>query len=170
MATPRRRLAISSNPHDFIQVSIFVIDDIFAQSAPLYEQGLSLREIADRTGFPKTKIPTELIKGGVALRPTRVSTRAGLWRARGKAHVRPPYGFCFLEGRFTKEPREYPVLLLIHRLWKSGENANSIAVTLNGKRHRSRMGREWSWNSVRNIIERFEKGQIVVEGGKCELR
>jgi hypothetical protein len=93
-----------------------------------------------------------------------------MWRVRGKVQARPPFGFCFLDGEITKDTREYPVLTLIHSRWKSGQNANSITAFLNARGIRSRLGKEWSWRAVRNIVQRFEQNKIVINGGTYELR
>jgi hypothetical protein len=93
-----------------------------------------------------------------------------MWRVRGKTQARPPYGFCFLDGEITKDTREYPVLLLIHSRWKSGQNANAITNRLSDRRIKSRLGKEWSWRAVRNIVQRFEQKKIILNGGTYELR
>lgn len=170
MATPRRSPANDANPHDFIEFSIGLIQDVFAISAPLYKKGLSLREIALRTGFSKTHIRKELLRGGVSLRESSRGTGGSDWRNFGKKSVKPPYGFCYLEGRIQKHPEEYPVLHLIHERWKAGYSLNSIACWLNKKRIPSPMKKDWSWNSVTNIIERFKNNTIVKRGNNYELR
>jgi hypothetical protein len=158
------------NYHDFIEFPICLIPNIFAVSAPLYRQGHSLREIAAQTGISKTKIRKELIRGGVSLRPTRSSLGGQNWRRAGKQAVKPPYGFCYFQGRVTKHPKEYPVLSLIHSRWKTGHSLNSIAKWLNGKRIPSPMNKKWSWNSVDNIVKRFKNKTIVLKGAEHELR
>jgi hypothetical protein len=89
MARPSCKLATDANPHDFIEVSLFVIDDIFAQTVPLYEKGLSLREIPDRTGFPKSSIRKELTKtrSGTSADPPRHQSAdvKGPWQNQAKA-------------------------------------------------------------------------------------
>ena len=130
-----RSWAMFAKPHDFIEFSFNVKENVFARTAPLYKQGLSLREIEFRTGIPKTSIREELIRGGVSLRPTRMELKSQGWRNRAKSNVKPPYGFCFFGGRLTRHPKEYPVLRMIHGRWKAGKCPNSIATWLNGKRY-----------------------------------
>jgi hypothetical protein len=145
MVTPGRSPAIWSNPHDIIELSTLVKADLFAELASRYEAGLSLRE---KTSASSPKV----------------------WRKTGKRNTKPPYGFCYFEGRIVRHPKEYPVLRQIHQQWKSGRNANSIAAWLNGKRCPSPMGKQWSWNSVVNILNRFSDGTISIKEGRYELR
>lgn len=145
------------NPHDFIHFKYYYKENVFAIVAPLYEKGLSLREIENRTGYSKTKIRSVLIKGKVRLRPSSVEMESAKWGDRGKKGVKPPYGYCYLEGEIIRDPRKYPVLLDIIQRWKLGEPMNSIATWLNGRGIPSPMNKKWSWNSVKNIIDRFEK-------------
>ena len=170
MVTPGRSCAMWSNPHDFIEFPFCLKENIFAKTAPLYEQGLSLREIELRTGIPKTTIRKALMRGDVSLRATETERRSHGWRNSGKRGVKPPYGFCYLEGEITRHPKEYSVLKIIHERWKQGQPANSIATWLNGKKIPSPMGKSWSWNSVTNIINRFKSKTIVIKGGSYELR
>ena len=169
--TSRRSPAISPKYHDFIEFTFPVKEALFAKLSPLYLQGLSLLEISDQTGIPKTTIRNELIRGGISLRPLRSETLAQSWRKRsGKSNTKPPYGFCYLLGNLTKHPKEYPVLLLIHSRWKSGTALNSFATLLNGKRIPSPMNKDWSWSSINNIVGRFITKTIISKGGKLELR
>lgn len=170
MATPGRSPAIWSNPHDIIELSILVKADLFAELASRYEAGLSLREIAEETGIPKSSVRSELVRRGVTLREKTSASSPKVWRKTGKRNTKPPYGFCYFEGRIVRHPKEYPVLRQIHQQWKSGRNANSIAAWLNGKRCPSPMGKQWSWNSVVNILNRFKNGTISIKGGRYELR
>ena len=170
MVTHSRSPAMWANPHDIIGFPFHIKEDIFAISAPLYKQGLSLREIAMRTGFPKTVVRTELVRKGISLRPTRMTLKVQGWRRRGTTGVKPPYGFCFLEGQLARHPKEYPVLHIIHDRWKREVSLNSIATYLNSKKIPSPMGKKWSWNSVVNVIDRFKSGKIINRGGKYELR
>lgn len=161
---------MSPNPHDIIHFSYFVKENLFAKIEPLYRQGLSLREIASQTGIAKTTIRKELIHGGVPLRTLTDGKKGSLWRKSGKVCMKPPYGFCYFEGQLTKHPKEYTVLKMIYERWKSGQNANSIADTLNGKKIPSPMNKRWSWNSVINIIDRFKKGTVALKEGTFELK
>lgn len=138
--------------------------------ARLYKKGLSLRDISARLEIPKTVVRSELLKGGISLRASTKELNSRASGQAGKMATKPPYGFCYFEGEITKHPKEYPVLQQIHKQWKFGINANSIADKLNEKRIPSPMNKEWSWNSVKNIIDRFKMNKIIQAGdGKLEL-
>lgn len=145
------------NPHDTIQYFGKVISDHTDKIKALYGQGLSLREIESRIGISKTKIRTMLIRANVPLRPTSAEQASVHWRTRGKRGIKPPYGYCYLEGQIVKNPRMYPILLHIIERWKSGHSLNSIATWLNGKGIPSPMCKKWSWNSVNNVILRHQR-------------
>jgi hypothetical protein len=170
MVNPVTHWAMSPNPHDIIQFSFFEKASRIKEIAPLYKKGLSLREIEQRTGISKTTLRKELIEAGVDLRSKSPENLASRWRNSGKRNIKPPYGFCYFEGRITRHPKEYPVLLAIIKRWKSGQPTNSIAKWLNGKAVPSPMNKEWSWNSITNIIQRIQNGQLVQKGDQYELR
>lgn len=159
-----------ANPHDFINFSYLEKQAAFPEMARLYRKGLSLRDISARLEIPKTVVRSELLKGGISLRTSAKEQNSKTRKQAGKMATKPPYGFCYFEGQITKHPKEYPVLQKIHKQWKSGINANSIADKLNEKRVPSPMNKEWSWNSVKNIIDRFKMKKIIQsEDGKLEL-
>jgi Recombinase len=84
------------------------------------------------------------------------------WRKRnGKTKARPPYGFCFFEGRVIKSPTEYPTLLLIQSLRKQGRSITEITEKLAEKKIRSRTGKPWSYNVIKAIHRRFDDGTIA---------
>ncbi len=158
-----------ANHHDIIQFSYLVKEDLLSKIIPLYKQGLSLRDIAKRFEISKTAVRSELLKGGITLRQSSRELKATTWRKPGKISTKPPYGFCYFEGAITKHPKEYPTLQVIYKKWKLGVNANSISDQLNEKKIPSPMNKDWSWNSVKNIIDRFKNKKIVSKDGKLEL-
>ena len=158
------------DPHDFIGLRISNSRTQVEKIAVLYKKGLSLRDIESREGLPKTTIRSLLLRAKVPLRPMRDEVRKASRGTRGKMNAKPPYGFCYFEGRITRHPKEYPMLLNILRRWKSGQAANSIATWLNGKGVASPMNRSWSWNSVTNIIQRVKNGSLIQKGDQYELR
>jgi len=159
-----------SNPHDFISFSYLEKQAAFPKMARLYQKGLSLHDISAELEIPKTVVRSELLKGGISLRASTKEQNSSTRRQVGKMATKPPYGFCYFEGQITKHPKEYPVLKSIHNQWQLGVNANSIADKLNEKRTPSPMNKEWSWNSVKNIIDRFKMKKIIQTGdGKLEL-
>lgn len=170
LATSRRSCAMSPDPHDFIALRISNCKIQVAKILQLYRKGLSLRDIESREGLCKTRIRSILIRSKVPLRPMREDVALASRGTRGKKNSKPPYGFCYFEGRITRHPKEYPVLMTIIRRWKSGQSANSIATWLNGKGIASPMNRSWSWNSITNIIQRIKNGSLIPKGDQYELR
>lgn len=169
--TTRRSYAILANPHDFIKFFYLEKQAYFPEMAQLYKKGLSLRDIAAKLDIPKTVVRSELLKGGIPLRASSREQKKSIQNQKGKASWKPPYGFCYFEGQVIKHPKEYPVLLKIYKQWKLGINANSIADKLNEKRIPSPMNKSWSWNSVKNIIDRFKMKSIIQkDNGNLELK
>jgi hypothetical protein len=170
MATSRRSCAMLLESHDFIHLKNCNPQSYTPKAVKLYKMGLSLREVEDRLGLSKTKIRDLLIEAGIPLRPMRDEPGRGTSGTRGKGNAKPPYGFCYFEGRISRHPKEYPTLLNIISRWKSGQSANSISTWLNGKGVASPMNRSWSWNSVTNIIERVNSGRLIQKGDHYEFR
>jgi hypothetical protein len=157
--------------HDTTEFFVLVREVIFDKVAPLYEEGWSLRDIQAHTGLAKTTIRKALLENGVSLRENKTTSHLKSKSSVGKRAALPPYGFCYFQGKVVPHPKEHDVLLQIYRHWKEGDNANVIFKILNGKRIPSRMAKEWSWNAVQNILDRLNKKQIVVIGGRrCEIR
>jgi hypothetical protein len=88
----------------------------------------------------------------------------------GKQNIRPFFGFRYFQGEIVPDQNEYETLLLIHQLWKQGQNPNAIAELLNAKKVPARSAKKWSRNSIVLIISRFEKRLITFKGAKYELR
>lgn len=85
--------------------------------AEKYENGCSLRDLSKSYGYSKNKIRSILKRQG--LKP-----RVGIAQAThvrslrsGKQGVLPYYGLCYFEGQIIKDPREFPLLQIIHRQW-----------------------------------------------------
>ena len=110
------------------------------------------------------------MNGGVCLRESHPTASVTRWKAKGKQAAAPPYGFCYFQAEIVPHPKEYDTLLLIDKLWQNGINSNAISTELNRRRIPSRMAKQWSWNAVKNIVDRLEKKQIILSGGKYELR
>jgi len=170
MVTSGHQWAILTKSHDFKPLEFSNYPKNHDKVIKLYKKGLSLREVEKRAHISKTKVRDILIKAKIPLRAVREETQMATGRTRTKKNVKPPYGFCYFDGRVLKHPKEYPVLLSIITRWKSEQSLNSIATWLNGKRIPSPMGKKWSWNSVVNIIQRIKNGQIVQKGEHYELR
>ena len=157
-------------PHDFIHLVISNYNQQTPEIIELYKNGLSLRDIETHLGISKTRVRSLLLAAGVSLRDSTEERQRATQGSTSKKAVKPPYGFCFSEGRVVRHPKEYPHLLSIIQRWKKGQSLNSIATWLNGKKVCSPMGKQWSWNSIANIIQRIKSGQLIEIGGYYELR
>lgn len=138
--------------------------------ADLYRNGHSLRDISKLTGKAKSVIQRSLTSSGIELRSNISTPFFQNKKENGKSNIRPPYGFCYFQGRVVPDQREYENLMLIFQLWKQGSNPNRIADTLTEKKIRPRLAKSWNRNSVINILTRFENKQIILKGGQLELR
>lgn len=156
--------------HKKIELSGRLNQRISDKFAELYRKGHSLSDISRLTGKAKSTIQANLIKAGVELRPNRSVPAIASWKNRGKNNVRPPYGFCYFQGKVIADPKEYENLLVIHQLWKDGVNPNAIADQLNAKKIKPRKAAAWNRNSIVNILHRFKSQNIVIQGGNYELR
>lgn len=143
--------------HDFILLEIRNYDKYLAQVAELYTSGNSLREISRIVDLSKTKVRDLVLRAGIPLRSMRNEKGQLVLGSRGKRNVKPSYGFWFLNGEVQRHPKEYPIVLEIVERWKSGQSMNSIATWVNRRGIKSPMNKKWSWNSVKNIIERIMK-------------
>ena len=141
-------------PHDFIHLAIRNNDNYLAQVAELYTQGLSLREITRIIDLSKTKVRDLVLRAGIPLRSMRNEKGQLVLGTRGKRNMKPSYGYWFLNGEVQRHPKEYPLVLEIVERWKSGQSMNSIATWLNRRGIKSPMNKQWSWNSINNIIKR----------------
>lgn len=144
-------------PLVFIEFRVDSSRGIYDEIAPLYDQGLSISDIADQTGFGRTAIWKTLKTHGIDLRPQTPVTFERWRQGRGKTRARPPYGFCYFQGEVIKDPKEYPVLQLILNLKALGESLGGIQRTLEKKKLRSRTGKPWSYNVIKAVASRSYK-------------
>ncbi len=168
--TPAAHWAMQTKPHDFIQLTFSNSTKLDENITKLYLKGNSFREIEKQLSISKTKIRDILLRLKIPIRPLLQESRMATQRLAGKKNVKPPYGFTYFDGRVVKHPKEYPTLIQIINLWKSGRPLNSIATKLNEKRVPSPMAKTWSWNSIDNIIKRIKNGHLVQTGDQYELR
>ena len=139
--------------------------------AEKYKSGCSLRDLAKLYGYSKSKIRSTLKRQG--LKPRAVIAQATHRRSlkSGKQGTLPYYGFCYFEGQIVKDPREFPILQLIHRYWSQGKSIHQINLELNRAKILSRKGKTWSWAALQNIVVRFETKKVILsKGGKYEFR
>ena len=127
-----------------------------------YRKGLSLSEIAIKLDKSKWFVRTCLSKEGIKLRNKYAEAMALRKLMRGKQGARPYYGFCYFDGQIIKDPREYPILAVIHDLWKEGKTIHRIVLELNSRKLLSRNGRLWSWAAVSLIVARFKQRTIEI--------
>ena len=157
-------------PHDIIH---FTFDDLAARTEDfkrLYRKGLSLSEIAHRSHVAKATVLKTLREAGVDLRPKNSVPGHQAWRKSGRPAMKPPYGFCYLDGALTKHPKEYSHLVAIIERLKRNQSYCSIAKWLNGKHIPSPLGKLWSDNSVKAISLRLKNKKLVKRGDQYELR
>ncbi len=103
-------------------------DHIFEICAPLYSQGMSLREIVKQIDLARTTIKAALNAGGL---PMRSAAEASNSDSKGSRPIKAgavPYGYAYLEGRPVKEPKEYIVVLQIQNLWLLEKDTQPLLV------------------------------------------
>lgn len=132
-------------------------------------QSLSISEISQRTGIKRTTIWATIKEFEKPAKRSDPSRYARWRKGNQRTGARPPYGFCILQGEVVPEPREYPTLLVIHRLWKRGAERMDILAELDERGLKSRTGNDWSYGVIRFIIERFESKGIVEKNKKLVL-
>jgi hypothetical protein len=143
--------------HDFIELFQNSPDRIFAVCKPLYTKGRSLKEIAALTGFPVSTIRDHLVAGGVTLRANKTVSSSEVLRHGFKSSARPPYGYCYLDGRLQPDPREYPVLQIINQQRQLGQSPTAIARYLNSRKFKPRKGKIWKQPTVYYIVQRLRE-------------
>jgi hypothetical protein len=141
-------------PHDIIKYSVKSKETNLAKFKELYEQGLSLRAIARRTGYSKTKVRSFLMKAGIAIRDFAKSHKRTDLRPGAMYSGAIPYGYCYLEGKLVVDPREYQIVLEIYYKWQNGKSLRAIARDLNDRKVATRFGKSWKHEVIKKIIER----------------
>lgn len=155
--------------HDIIEVFENRQLGICEISVPLYLEGLSITDIALRTGFKRTSIWKALKTYRDGLQPKKEVPYARWRQGHRRTGARPPFGFSLLEGEVVRDPKEYPTLLLIHKLWTTGSAIMSILQALSDKKLKSRTGRDWSYGVIKSIGKRIDAKDLVMKAGKLGL-
>jgi hypothetical protein len=93
----------------------------------------------------------------VTLRIAKTVSSETALRQGYKGGASPIYGFCYLDGKLAKDPREYPTLQIIKEQWRRGKTPTEIASYLNGKKIKTRTGKAWKQPTVFYIVERLKK-------------
>lgn len=139
--------------HDFIELFPRTPSRIYEECAPLYESGLSIRDIEERTGIPKSTVRETLKKSGMALRNPLNGNAIHIDRLHTKRGGHTPYGYAYLDGQLIIDPKEQIIVRKILKLHQSGLSGNAIAKELNRQKIPSRTGKSWSPCVVRRIIK-----------------
>jgi len=155
-------LKISPKYQDTIMFFPTTKDRIFEICAPLYSQGMSLREIAKQIDLPRTTVKAALNAGGLPMRSATEANNNDSKSSRPMKAGAVPYGYAYLEGRAIKEPKEYKVVLQIKNLWQSGQGCSAIAKTLNDQKILTRGGKRWGKGIISRIIKRYEEEEVWV--------
>jgi hypothetical protein len=121
LVTPAAHQAMWPKSHNFIELTFSNSPELDENITQLYLKGNSFRDIEKLLSISKTKIRDILIRLKIPIRPAFPESHRATQRLVGKKNVKPPYGFAYLEGRVVKHPKEYPTLLQIIGLWKSGQ-------------------------------------------------
>ena len=143
-------------PHDIIRVSSKITKLNLPEFRRLYTQGLSLREIGQRTGFTKNTVQRALKADGVVIRDFKncCNQKHDLTKVRRSGNT--PFGYTYLEGQLVVDPQEYKLVLDIYRQWQSGKSFRAIARNLNGRGEATRFGKSWKHEVIKNIVKNHE--------------
>lgn len=117
------------------------------------EKGLSIRDIEERTGIPKSTVREALTKSGMSLRNPLNGSARQIDRLHTKRGGHTPYGYAYLDGQLLFDPKEQSIVRKILKLHQSGMSGNAIATELNHQKIPSRTGKTWRPCVVRRIIK-----------------
>ena len=146
-----------TNYHDFIRFLPKSEENIYSICLPLYEQGISLREIARQTGYAKTTILDAFRKSGLPRRKTKSTKKLSIKR-KAIAKVGPaPYGYGYLEGKLAPDPKEFRVVLEIYHQWQKAQSYRAIARYLNDQKISTRADKRWTNEIIKRIIDRHRE-------------
>lgn len=144
-------------PLDFIEYFDRRSPRIIEIVGPFHLKGMSITEIHNQTGIPRSSIYSVLKKNRHVLHPPE-KVPFERWR-RGNPGPRrhPPYGYGWLNGELIKDPKEYAIVQIIQSQWKQGRSVGEIVRCLNENGYRSRLERNWGYGVVKGIIKRAVK-------------
>ena len=123
---------------------------ILDQALPLFEKGHTFTEISNITGIPEATIRQKIQKH---LGSSEYTTAMEKRRKRALPS-QAPYGFAKVGGQLLRDPREWHIVELMARLYKSGQSFNTIAKTLNEKAIPTRKAAVGRHDMVKKIIFR----------------
>ena len=130
-----------------------IVEAVLALVAALAASSAACTLAAVEVPYPYPTLRDQFGAGGVTLRPNKSVSSGEVLRQRFKNSAPPPYGFCYLEGRLQKDPREFPILQIIERQWRQGKNPTSIARYLNERMLKPRKGQVWKQPTVFYIVQ-----------------
>lgn len=146
-----------SQIHDFIEFAVDEFSALAASFRRLYQQGYSIREISKITGRSFSTIQSQLKKDGVTLRINKAVKILHPLRQQFKSSSPPPYGYCYMNGRIEKDPREFQILTIIKEQWQLGNTPTQIAKYLCSRKLKTRKGVAWGQAHVFNIVQRLKE-------------
>lgn len=141
-------------PLDKIELFNLSYQGIFAKAAPLYESGLTLREVSRELGVPKTTLRQALLDGGLVLRDqNKKQVKSAPKTSRFHVGI-APYGYCIIRGKLVEHPKEQEVIKTVLTLRSKGKTLMSIAEELNGRKIKPRNASKWDHSTIRSILNR----------------
>lgn len=141
------------------------------KSVSYTKKRFSVSDISKQLGFSKGKVLRLMKLAGLKSRPKMAHAEKDRLLKHGKQSALPYYGFCYFEGRVTKDPKEFPTLQIIYSRFGAGKTIQEIVLELNRKKLPSRKGKSWSWAAVQNIVNRIKDKKLILKtGGDYELR
>jgi hypothetical protein len=143
--------------HDFIPLSLRTKDRIFEKCAPLYKNGMSLRDIEERTGISKFLITKSFLKNNLPIRDFKNVKNLPEDCHSYKKVGQPPYGFTYLDGKLVLDPKEHLIVRKIMSLWHRGMSMRAIALELTAKKITNRKGTKWHHGVISSIIKHQKK-------------
>lgn len=146
-----------ANYHDFIRFLPKNKESIYSICLPLYQQGISLREIERQTGFAKTTILNTFTKSGLPLRKNKSAQKIRIKRQFVVKGGPVPYGYAYLEGKLVVDPKEYKIVLEIYHQWQKRKSYRAISRYLNEQQITTRAGNKWTNEIIKRIIDRHER-------------
>lgn len=141
-------------PLDKIDLFHLTYQGIFEKAAPLYESGLTLREISRELRIPKTTIRQALLDGGLVLRGNHKKQVKSVSTTSSFHTGLAPYGYCIIRGKLVPHPKEQEVIKVVLSLRAKGQTLMSIAEELNVRKIKPRSASKWDHSTIRSILNR----------------
>jgi len=97
----------------------------------------------------------------VTLREQNAVSSTEVLRRKFKSSAPPPYGYCYLNGRLERDPREFPTLQIIDQQRRLGRSPTAIAHYLNDRKFKSRTGKNWKQPTIYYIVQRLNEQPLT---------